>query len=368
MTVPALIASNGSLLDNTLDGRVTEVRVEQYASEPASFSIRFADDILGGQPAVAGDEAVQPGRIVTIVASTGEGLQCLVHGPIEQHKVRLQHGGSGSWVEVRGRDRRSELSRTCTTTVWTKTSAANVIRAILGSYGIGAEVPTDGPVAAARLTFHQRDTDLGFIDELLQRFGLELWLDVRAKQTITGLRVEETAHIACGSPPATTGGSGGLAHLASGPAVLRMNSESEPTITSLAIDVDVDRAGSAAGSGYNDRTGRVERFSVATPPPGSDTGLAALSDAEVCVVGAGTVADLRLRSEARLREASWFVRATTSTTTDLVGRALAPHDAVTIAGAGRTHSGDYEIEDAVHVLTAASHLMDLTLRRNWLGT
>ena len=127
MGLGAIIAfgEENELLASDLFDCITEVRVEQTLDAPIHFAIRFQEDLEDGEPRVRQTPELQAEQILTIAVETEDEIKCLVRGPITETKASTTLGGPGSWYEVRGQDRRVEMSRVCV--------AAGLDRARFGS-------------------------------------------------------------------------------------------------------------------------------------------------------------------------------------------------------------------------------------------
>ena len=77
------------------------------------FAIRFQEDLEDGEPRVSQAPELQREQILTVALERDDELICLVRGPITERKCSLTLGGPGSWYEIRGMDRRIEMSRVC---------------------------------------------------------------------------------------------------------------------------------------------------------------------------------------------------------------------------------------------------------------
>ena len=80
-------------LDADLAGALAEVRVEQLLDGPSRFALRFLDDISDGRPAIADDSRLAIGTILSVLVETGDGLKCLIRGPVTDHRSELRLGG-----------------------------------------------------------------------------------------------------------------------------------------------------------------------------------------------------------------------------------------------------------------------------------
>ena len=93
---------------------LAEVEVQQTIEGPTTFRVRFAVDICDGDLTLLEDDDLTPGdpdNEVTILAFVDGESHVLVHGIITERQVSLTEGGAGSWLEVRGQDRRVVMGR-----------------------------------------------------------------------------------------------------------------------------------------------------------------------------------------------------------------------------------------------------------------
>jgi hypothetical protein len=141
-----------------------------------------------------------------------------------------------------------------------------------------------------------------------------------------------------------------------------------PNVTSFQVDTDVERASLASGAAINPCTGKLEKTHVVNPQPGLDNGptLSRIDDVKrrLSITTAGGVDELQPKQEAALVEAGWFVEATASTTAHMLGALVNPHEVVPVEGVGAELSGPYQVTAVTHVINAADHFMDISLRSN----
>src|SRR5688500_13486513 len=69
-----------------------------------------------------------------------DGARVLVEGPITGQHLRLEHGGGDSWLEAIGADVSVEMDRQVRSQLWADQTDDDVVSAILGTYGITADV------------------------------------------------------------------------------------------------------------------------------------------------------------------------------------------------------------------------------------
>jgi hypothetical protein len=367
----AVIASDGDLLDQALVDRIVEVRVEQTLASPTVFAIRFQDDACGGTPEVLGAEELETERVLTVAAPAGDELVCLVHGPIEGQRSSFGLGGPGSWVEVLGRDRRAELDRESRREPLRGTASDAMTTILRGTFDQAEVASTTRTYSENDGTLNRRGTDLQVIERLAQNNGLYFWLEYECRRANGSLRVRETARV---QPSPERSASGQLELSPREDLRLRLTPTNGRchTITRFELDFDTNRPTRSEES-VIDAGDLEERRSVESDPtsPIERDGEGLSSQVQQDRVRHFTLAggedEVRPRVQAMLAEAGWFVHARASTTAQLLGGVLVPHQVVKVEGVGPIHSGAYQIESVTHVINATGHLMDLELRRNALG-
>lgn len=369
----------GSLLDC-----VTEVRIEQYLDRPTAFAIRFQEDVANGEPRIMSAAELQPERMFAVAVPAKRGLRCLVRGPLTDTACSVQLGGPGSWYEIRGYDRRIEMDRQCIRYPW-EGRASEAAQSILSDYDFEPDVQQTTRVYSERDgTLNQRDTDLAFLEQIIGRNNLCLWLEYECERdgldpTGGRLRVTEKANLKS-SPPRPADSPGpppSPADIQLAPTTeLRLRVNVDPgqcqNVTAFRMDTDVERPNRFSGVALNHRDVQEQPTDAEDRQPPvrrAGRGLRELAthERQICVTSPGDQEELQPRAESALTEAGWFLNATASTTAHMLGGVLAPHDVIEVEGLGRRHSGAYQIKAVTHVINAADHHMDLQLRRNSLG-
>lgn len=388
----AIIASgeNNSLLSDRLMDCLTEVRVEQFLDDPTRFAIRFQEDLSGGEPVIMKAPELQCEQMITIAVQMGDTIKCLVRGPITDVKCSVKLGGPGSWYEVRGQDRRIELNRECVRRAW-RGRASEAVAAILDRKFDHADVERTkivygGQRAGGRPTtptLNQRSTDLAFIRQIARQNNLHLWIEYGCRLNGLGaagqsLNVVEMANLQP-SPPRPKDAPAGpvpVDQIKLVPTVavkLRVHVAKDQcqNVTAFDLTVNPERPNQFAGTAIDDRDLNEHRTSVTDPQPtirrGGQRFAGCAAQRDVCITTAGNQEELQSKAESALTEAGWYVDATVSTTTHMLGGVLMPHDVVEVEGLGPDHSGPYQIKAVTHVVNAADHFMDMQLRRNAIG-
>jgi hypothetical protein len=375
------IGENNAPLDEDLAGCIAEVRIEQTLGEPAQFAVRFLDDVEDGRLRLANDERLAIDSIVSVIVEVGDALACLVRGPIVEHKSEMTIGGPGSSLEVHGLDRRDLLDRICVQATWTG-RASDTARQILAQAFDELDVEdTTRVYEENRETLNQRTTDLEFLTQIAARNNVHFWItyDCARSPIGSGFQVTETAHLAS-SPRRPEGGASGavagaIELVPSSELTLRVHVPSSecPNVTAFQVTVDGDRPSRYRTGSMSTEEVRPGTTDASDPQPAAGQGAQRLGQLggvvrELCMPGSGDPQETQTRGEAALTEAGWFVQATASTTRNLLGGVLEPHDVIATVGVGpQLGSAVFRVKQVTHVINAAEHFMDLTLESNSLG-
>jgi hypothetical protein len=355
---------------------ITEARVEMELSKPTKFALRFEDDLCEGDPEVATNPALRSNEMIGIFVRVRDALHCLVFGPITRIRTSSMVGGTGSWMEVHGEDRRVVMNRVGIQATWTG-FASDAATSILGVYDIPCEVEqTLKYYEDAQNGLSQRATDLAFLEDIARRNVLEFWLDYEPSEVpgTGGISCTYTARMKS-SPPK------GGEFLIPGPPVLTasggyaINVQPPPgecvKVTKFEARVDYERPNAARGFGQAAATGE----SVETPgedtiePVTPDWTTIRQIDGVERTELAPAITDpdeQQLAERAMLNEAAWFVEVDCSSTLDLIDFCVKPHMIVDVRNAGTRLSGAYQVKTATHVINATDHFIDFKLRANGL--
>ena len=363
---------NTPLSDDLLKWLV-EARVEQELSAPTRFAIRFEDDTCEGSLQVLKAKEIKPNTVMAILAPDGNKLACLVRGRVTQVRFAVMLGVAGSWVEIRGEDRRIEMDRNCVHKAW-RGLASDAANTILNDYHFTPDVEATKKLYSDREhTLNQRDTDLAFLERVARENGYEFWIEYGVKDSASTpgapIGIDETAKLRA-SPPRDAAPVPPILLALPGAPSLHVNVPPDqcPNVTSFQVDTDVERASLASGAAINPCTGKLEKTQVVNPQPGLDNGptLSGIDDVKrgLSITTAGGVDELQPKQEAALVEAGWFVEATASTTAHMLGALVNPHEVVPVEGVGAELSGPYQVTAVTHVINAADHFMDISLRSN----
>lgn len=367
-------------LDADLAGAIAEVRVEQTLDGPSRFAIRFIDDIQDGRLKVANDDRLAIDTVLGVSVEVGGQLVCLIRGPITDQRSSMRIGGPGSAFDVKGLSRLDLLDRQCVRAAWTG-RASDVARSILSASFDSVDVEeTPRIYEEGRETLNQRSTDLEFLTRIARLNNLRLWVSYEASRSPlgAGLSIAETAHLAS-SPRRPQGALGAIAGAISlvptSALELRVHTgpDQRPNVTAFEVDIDSRRPSRFVAGSMAREDAEPVTTQATDPQPASGAGTRRLdtlggTQRELCMPGSGDPQDTQSRGEAALTEAGFFVRATASTSSDMLGGVLQAHDVVSAVGVGpRLGRTAFRVRSATHVITPAHQLADLQLDSNSLG-
>lgn len=364
-------------LDNDLTADAAEIEVQQTIEGPTTFRIRFAIDICAEDVRLLEDQRLNPGdpdTEITVMAVLGGEAHVLAHGIIAERQASMAEGGPGSYLEIRGRDRRAVMDREERCEAHSGTTA-DIVTPILARYGFETDV-ADTPIEYDEnsTTLNQTETDLAFVDKVAGRSDSRFWIDWQAESGLTGFEIVETAHFKP-SPPQPASNPLGISLptllAPSNSPELRLNDGSGcSNVSSFEVTSNAEAPNQ---SGPIERvapdTGEVDDTEVAAPstePLGDEP--PATQARTRRVVSAGGAQEAQVRTQAALNDASWNVQATAETSVHAINTVLAAHQLVKVTGAGNLNSGDYFVKSVTHAIDASDHKMRLELMRNGLGT
>lgn len=351
MPLGVAIAVDGAVDDSLASA--TWVEVHERLGRPSVYRIRFEFEAAAGDFAELVDERLGAGAELSVLVPGPSGNECLVTGPVGAQRVHFEHGGAGSYVEVRGSDTSITMDREARSAIWSDLTDSDAVTSVVASYGWTPDVEsTPAGHYESKHTLVQRESDLSFVRRLARRNGFAFWLS----SDPAGVH---TAHFR--RPPTT------------GPAAATLTINKEPPhLTSLDLTWDTERPTSVTG-------GQIDLNTKADLDGGlAESPLVPLGAADLAAVTGDTrsmflaapvddAGDLRARSAGALTESYFFVRATGETTRERVGRAVRAHTVLDVQGAGSRHSGAYLVAGVRHTVDTGSHRMELELLRNAWG-
>jgi hypothetical protein len=346
----------GTEVDDALDG-ASHVEVYERMGEPTTYCVRYQIDLGDRDLPDLTDANRGPGSELAIVVPVDNDEQVLVHGPVRGQRMRIEHGGSGSWLEVVGGDKSLEMDRETKARVFASGSSSDAVSSILSEYGFEADVEdTNDKYDDDTHALVQRDTDLRFVRRLARRYGFLFWVTSDAQGNHTGHFKRPPVD----DDPAAT---------------LRLNiaNKDEPfTIATLDLSFDVERATSATAiqlklEDKEDLDGSADESPLT--PLGSESLASIAAGTRTLRVTAPVddAGDLLQRSEGALIEEGWFVRACCDTYFSTLHKLVRAHTVVQLDGAGSRHGGKYFVTGVRHVIDVTEHKMEIELARNAWG-
>jgi len=351
MALGAAIAVDGTV-DDTL-AIASWVEVYERMGHPTAYRIRFEVEIGSSDFDRLVDARLDAGSMLSVLVPGRSGNECLVKGPVVAQRIHFEHGGAGSYVEVRGNDTAIKMDREAQSKIWADVTDSQVVTTILGTYGLTPDIEsTAGGHYETKHVLVQRESDLSFVRRLARRNGYLFWV------TADALGIE-TGHFQ--KPPVDGSAQVTLVLNQSPPHLeqldVRWDVERPTSVTGVQLDLDTldDIDASAQGGpltalGAQDLgaiTGDTRSIFLAAP--GDDGG------------------DLQGRATGALIESCFFIRASGETRIDRTGAAVRAHTVVEIQGAGTRHSGKYFVAGVRHTIDPTIHRMELELLRNAWG-
>lgn len=363
-------------LDNDLTADAAEIEVLQTIEGPTTFRVRFAIDICGDDVRLLDDERLNPGdpdTEITILALLGGETHVLSHGIIVERQVSMAEGGPGSYLEIRGQDRRKVMDREQRRAAHSGT-ASDIVTPILSRYGFDTDV-VDTPIQYDENsnTLNQNESDKAFVEKLAGRSDARFWIDWKAESGLMGFEVTETAHFKP-SPEQPASNPLGL----SVPLLLAPDEAPELKLSSGDGCSNVSSFEVTSNNEAPNQSGDIQRVAPDTGEvddtevPGTTT--EPLGDEPPptqartrSVVSAGGAQEAQLRTQAALNDAAWTVQATAETSVHALDAVLSSHQTVKVTGAGALNSGNYFVKSVTHSIDASDHKMRIELMRNGLG-
>ena len=154
---------------------------------------------------------LQAEQIIAIAVEAGDEIKCLVRGPITETKGSTMLGGPGSWYEVRGQDRRVEMSRVCARRAWIG-RASEVAESILSSHAFTPETQETTRVVRGENGHAQPARQRPrFHPQAARANNLSFWISYKCESgglnplAASSLTIEEIANFTS-SPPRPEGG------------------------------------------------------------------------------------------------------------------------------------------------------------------
>lgn len=356
---------------------LVEVRIEQELNKPARFAIRFEDDICGDGFEVQNNMVLRPDSVIGIFVpvnsqsspQTSE-MECLIIGRVTKIKSSLQLGGPGTWIEFHGEDRRIEMDRLAVTANW-QGNGADIVSSILSSYDFTPDVSDIDVEYTETEQLNQSGTDLSFLNKMINEHGLNFWIEysVDSINEMSGEYSVSEKSIVKISPPEEGATNLSLLPDDDQETSFRVNVIQSECPNVNVFNAEVDTEVPNARLGQNDET-ESNASEERAESLGEGQTITEVGGAVRTIPrnSPGTDEDRERRERSTLREASWFVEASVSTSVHMYGKTIHPHTIIAVEGAGDTLSVPYQVKSVTHVVNASDHMMDIKLRTNTLGT
>ena len=327
------------------------VAVTESIGQPTYFRLEYGLDIDDGDFPLLKESKLGAGSEISVLVPTAESTECLVKGPVYSQQIQFEQGGLGTLV-VLGADSLIKMDREDKAVVWSDLTDSSAASSIFSQAGFTPDVEaTDAGHLESKHTLVQRETDLAFVRRLARRNGSLFWI------TCDEFEVE-TAHF---KRPVLDGE-------AACDLVINLT-DPKTNVTSLEITWDVERPTKADAveldlNNKSNITGTVESSPLTAL--GGSALATIVAEPRIAHVRAPVDdnGDLQARSEGAVIEASFFVRASGSTTLSALGKVLRSHTLVNLRGVGSRHSGLWFCSSVRHSIDSAEHRMDFELIRN----
>jgi phage protein D len=328
------------------------IEVYERIGEATRFQLTASAELT-----LLSDDSIGPDAEVAIFAPDGDGVTCLVKGPIVSHRIQMRHNDTSVLVAA-GADNSIKLDRENKADVHSNTTDSQTVQTVLGNAGFSS-VEADDTSAQYTDTTHalvQRESDLQFVRRLARNNGFLFWIGCDA----TG---QETAYFK--RPPLDGDADIDL--------VINLT-DPKPNVSELNIEWDTERPTSGEILQQDVINNSTLTATVPTSPltPLGTTPLASIATGTRTVhmyTPADDQAAIQARLEGAIIEHGFFLVARGSTTAAALGRVLRAHTVVNLLGAGTRYSGKWFCAAVKHTITTTEHTMDFELiRESWGST
>ena len=341
-------------VNQELTGLVTFVEVHEKIDLAIAYKIRFAIDVCSSDIGTLYEKVTDPGSVLGVLVESNDTLHCLVSGPVTNQEVNLEHGGSGSWLEVVGTDQTVDLDKEQQSHSHTGKDSDLVSTILKSRYIPDVEETPSSSHEEDKHTQVQIETDLAFIRRLAQRNGFHFWFTYDRNG-------KATAHF---QPRSLTGNP---------VADLKVNLDNA-NVDNLQIKWDIKPPVKSEGKQVDQNTKQV--FGGETTLKKSELlgaeGLGKVASKVASGIRLSPPVDdagaLSGRAQAALRDAQWFINASCKTTLNRICKIIKVHTIVNIEGAGSRYSGKYYVVGVKHNIDSAIHSMEIELSSNAWNT
>jgi phage protein D len=356
------ILFNGTPASDDFYTSLVTLEVEENADLPGAIQLDLpVDRTADGDLTLIGDSRFQPlANLAVVVTPEGKGAQCIFDGYVLSHKIHLQTGLTNSTLQVWGQDASWLMNLEEKVKEWVDVTDGAVANAIFGDYGMTPDDANTADDSSAHTesghSLMQRGSDIQFLRDLARRNG-------------------KLCRVACKDQAGQRTGYFAKPKLDGDPVVtLTLTDPANWNVSALDFEWDATRPTAVAA--------RQALFNDSDPDGASgdtsDSGLALLdargladfTGKPLTVLLTAPVDDageLKLRAQALLREADWFVRCEGETDVARLQAVMRVGTVVALAGVGSIHSGNYLVWTVRHTITAEAHKMKFVLLRNAVG-
>jgi hypothetical protein len=348
----------GQAASDDIYGALSTLEVEENADLPDAASLSLVVGRKDGDYTFPNEPTLAPFSSLSVVATPSSGaVQCIFDGCVLSHRLHVDSEATGGTLTIWGQDASWLMNLEERVREFVDVTDAQVAQQIFGEYGItpaDENAQDESPMHTEDgHSLMQRGSDIQFLRALARRTG-------------------KLCRVVCRDQPGQRVGIFARPRIADPVATITLNDPEKRSVESLDFSWDVTRPSrvQASQAVFNDSdpvTADVDQTGV---DPLDARDLATFAGRPMTVFAGGAVDDageLRLRAEALLRDAGWFVRAEGETTVERLGCVLRVGEVVAIAGAGALNSGKYLVWSVRHTIAPDAHRMRLVLYRNAVG-
>jgi phage protein D len=350
-----------SPMDDRLNGALSSLEIEENADLPDAISISLIVNRKDADYDFANEPKLAPFASLAVVATPPSGpAQCIFDGCVLSHRLHVGSGTTGSTLTVWGQDSSWLMNLEEKVREFVDMTDAQVAEQIFSEYGITPaqeNLQDDSPAHTEdRHSLMQRGSDIQFLRSLARRSG-------------------KLCRIVCRDKPGERIGFFATPSLSGDPVItITLNDPEHRNVEELDFSWDVTRPSHVLASQAQFDDDTPEGVSADTDQSGLDPmdarDLATFAGRSTTVLVSAPVddgAELRLRSQATLKEAGWFARSEGETSVERLGRVMRVGDIVRIDGVGSLNSGKYFVWSVRHTIGGDAHRMHFVLYRNAVG-
>ncbi|MDD5034286.1 MAG: contractile injection system protein, VgrG/Pvc8 family [Methylococcaceae bacterium] len=353
---------DGQPADADLIANLASLEVEENFDLPGAVQLHFpVTRTEKSDLSFVSDGRLKPFVNLAVVATVvGKADECIFDGYVLAHKLHLQRGVTDSKLEVWGKDASWLMNLEEKTREWVDVTDTSVASTVFGEYGMDPapdNTQDDSPThAESGHSLMQRGSDSQFLKRLATANG-------------------KIFRIACADKPGKRSGYFARPKL-DGEAVLTLSLNDPDHWMVDALDFDWDVMGPSAVKASQ------ALFTDSDPNGASadaaDSGLATLADRNLAAFAGKSMSamltapvddagELKLRAQALLRDAGWFVRCEGEADLARMQQVLRVGTLVQIEGVGALNTGKYLVWSVRHTIQADSHKMKFVFVRNAVG-